>query len=912
VKDLATGKVTLAETDAQGQPLSTNSYSDPVISPDGTKVAFIGSTGSLTPNAPATALMIKDLTTGAVTIVSRAPDGSVASGSYYDPVFSADGSELGFTSTSGTLTAGSNALSQNVYAANLKTGTVTLVSAGQGNWENASSISFSADGKEAVFTSNSTHLAANDTNNSTDVFVENLATGAITRVSTDSQGHALAQGAFIPSISPDGTKVVFQSYDTALTGTTGVEGVFMKDLVTGTVTRVDATANGTGANGSPSNYENPPGGAFGHNGTSVLFTSSASDLGAPYNEPSTVYIKDFVGSDTLYGGDGNDTLDGLGGADSMVGGKGDDVYHVDNAGDVVVEAANEGHDTVISTISYTLGANLEDLTLQGTAANGTGNGLDNLLRGDDQANSLSGMAGNDILVGGAGADTLDGGDGTDTASYANAGTGIVASLAHPADNTGDAAGDVYISIENLTGGLWNDSLTGDGNANRLTGGEGNDTLVGGAGADTLDGGNGSDTASYTTASHGLTASLANPSMNTGDAAGDVYISIENLTGTAFDDSLTGDGNANRLGGGGGNDTLAGNGGNDTLDGGAGMDVAVFGFASTTALLYTFAGQTWVYNTATHDLDTLTNIESLQFSDKSVAPGTASAFNPYEYMASNPDLIPTFGNDPAQALRHYIEHGISEHRAAGSFDAAEYVASNPDLIPAFGNDLLDAEIHYVAHGYGEHRQTTSFDAMEYLASNPDLLMAFGGNTQAAETHYIAHGYGEHRQTTSFDAMEYLASNRDLLTAFGGNTQAAEAHYVEHGYGEHRQTTSFDALEYLASNPDLITAFGDNTQAAEAHYVEHGYGEHRQTTSFDALEYLASNPDLLTAFGGNTQAAETHYVEHGYSEHRATDSFNAAQYLANYPDLAAAFGNNYHAAELHYILHGYAEHRTDHPL
>src|SRR4029077_15383287 len=86
-----------------------------------------------------------------------------------------------------------------------------------------------------------------------------------------------------------------------------------------------------------------------------------------------------------------------------------------NTGDSVTENANEGIDTVQSTITYTLGANLENLTLTGTTAiNGTGNTLDNILTGNSAANTLTGGAGNDILNGGAGADTLRGGTGNDT------------------------------------------------------------------------------------------------------------------------------------------------------------------------------------------------------------------------------------------------------------------------------------------------------------------------------------------------------------------------------------------------------------------------------------------------------------------------------------------------------------------
>jgi trimeric autotransporter adhesin len=135
-------------------------------------------------------------------------------------------------------------------------------------------------------------------------------------------------------------------------------------------------------------------------------------------------LKGGDGSDTLYGGDGNDTLVGGVKADTMYGGTGNDTYYVDDAGDVVTEAADEGTDRVYSSVSYTLGDNIENLVLVGgDAINGTGNDLDNDLQGNDRANVISGGAGNDhistdggddILLGGAGNDTLIGGAGSDT------------------------------------------------------------------------------------------------------------------------------------------------------------------------------------------------------------------------------------------------------------------------------------------------------------------------------------------------------------------------------------------------------------------------------------------------------------------------------------------------------------------
>ncbi|WP_443216616.1 calcium-binding protein, partial [Rhizobium sp. Leaf341] len=112
-------------------------------------------------------------------------------------------------------------------------------------------------------------------------------------------------------------------------------------------------------------------------------------------------------------------------------------------------------------------------------------------------------------------------------------------------------------------------------------------LTGGAGADKLYGGGGSDTASYADATAGVVANFSNVALNTGYAKGDTYSSIENLTGSAFNDTLTGNGAANILKGGAGDDRLEGGGGNDTLFGGSGKDTFVFGTSAGAATIGDF-------------------------------------------------------------------------------------------------------------------------------------------------------------------------------------------------------------------------------------------------------------------------------------------------------------------------------------
>lgn len=147
----------------------------------------------------------------------------------------------------------------------------------------------------------------------------------------------------------------------------------------------------------------------------------------------------------------------------MEGGPGNDIYVVDSRGDMVVEKPNEGTDTVVSSISYFLGANLENLTLTGNAnLIGTGNGLDNVLIGNSGNNILLGGSGKDTLIGGLGADLLSGGSGNDRFVFASAAE-IGGSKSNPAhDRILDFAPGDKIDLSqidaNSVGGTTNDAF----------------------------------------------------------------------------------------------------------------------------------------------------------------------------------------------------------------------------------------------------------------------------------------------------------------------------------------------------------------------------------------------------------------------------------------------------------------------
>ena len=300
-------------------------------------------------------------------------------------------------------------------------------------------------------------------------------------------------------------------------------------------------------------------------------------------------------SNVLAGGAGNDTLEGRAGADTLDGGDGSNTASYANAvttGLVASLQAPAGNTGDAEGDSYINIQNLKGSagndTLTGSSAANSLQGMDgdDTLNGLDGADTLAGGTGNDILNGGLGADTLQGGAGSDTASYAAAGSSVKAYLlADAGSNVGEALGDSYDSIENLTGSAYADTLAGSESANTLDGGAGNDILIGGAGGDTLIGGDGVDTASYETAESAVRVNLKDTSTNIGDAQNDSYISIENLTGSIFADVLIGNSLTNVLAGGQGNDTLVGGGGSDTYQGGTGADTVDYTTAASAVTVF---------------------------------------------------------------------------------------------------------------------------------------------------------------------------------------------------------------------------------------------------------------------------------------------------------------------------------------
>jgi serralysin len=399
------------------------------------------------------------------------------------------------------------------------------------------------------------------------------------------------------------------------------------------------------------------------------------------------------GDDYLMGGPGDDTLDGGAGTDTAVFSGARSSYIITSGAGALTVSGPDGTDVLtnieklafsdqtVDAASLGGGGAVPGATLNGTAGNdflvGTG--------GDDH---ISGLAGDDVLRGGAGNDTLDGGPGTDNAFYDDASSGVTVSLAvsGPQD-TGGAGTDTLVSIENLYGSSFGDTLTGDDGSNSilgnggndvLNGGGGNDYLMGGPGADTIDGGDGIDTAvfsgplaSYSVVANAGTVTVSGPdgtdtltnveklafADQTIDAPGAVIPGII-LSGASGNDVLTGGAGDDALSGLGGDDILRGGAGNDTLDGGSGTDNAFYDTASAGVTVdLSLAGS--AQNTVGAGSDTLISIENLYgspFSDVLIGDAGPNSLS----GAAGDDTLS--GGDGADVL--YGGAG-SDHMAGGA-------------------------------------------------------------------------------------------------------------------------------------------------------------------------------------------------------------------------------------------------------
>lgn len=318
--------------------------------------------------------------------------------------------------------------------------------------------------------------------------------------------------------------------------------------------------------------------------------------GSAYNDTLT----GTSGNNVIEGGAGNDTINGQGGTDTLT--------YANAAGAVTVSLA-------VATAQNTVGAGSDTIS---NMENLTGSVYGDTLTGSTAANTIDGGNGDDTIEGGAGNDTLTGGSGTDTVSYSSAGSAITFNLATTSgQNTVGAGTDTVSAFENLRGSAFNDTLTGNSSNNTIEGGAGNDTINGSGGTDTL---------SYANAGSGITVNLSTATgQNTVGAGTDTISSMENLIGSAHNDTLTVTSSANTIQGGAGADTISAGGGADFLYGGAGADT----------LTGSTGGDAFIFEAATAlgASDTITDFSTAQV-DKLDVSDILSAYDPLTHAISD--------------------------------------------------------------------------------------------------------------------------------------------------------------------------------------------------------------------------------------------------------------------------------------
>jgi Tol biopolymer transport system component len=513
IKDLVTGEVTLATSDTSGDFFKQGGV-NPAFSADGKKILFSSSQNGLVPEDTNDAqdLFMKDLTTGAITLVSSdATNTPVVGGNLFKGAFFPNGSKVVFSSSQSELIPDDSNGVSDIFVKDLATGAITRVSVradGEaGNLANTSPV-LSANGGKVAFLSLAYNLSDLDTNSAQDVYIKNLSTGELILASSNAAGVSANKLSTEFAFSADGTKVAFVTTATNLVsgvgGTVGLTGVtrnlFVKNLVTGEVAVVSTSETGVVGNGHISNP------VFSPDGSRIAFVSASDNLVVgDTNGKSDVFVKDLNTGEIIRVSDG---LAGVEGDEHSItpsfSADGSKLTFQSFASNLTPDDGNATADIFVVSLNDT-----DITTIIGTDQADS-------LTGSAWRDSIQGLEGNDIIRAGAGIDTVFGGDGTDRI-FGDAGHDIL---------WGESGNDT------LQGGAGLDSLYGGNGADYLWGQDDNDYLDGGAGIDALRGGAGNDIG---------------------------------YGGSGDDDLRMGEGN----------DTLYGGTGNDKLYGEAGADTFVF-------------------------------------------------------------------------------------------------------------------------------------------------------------------------------------------------------------------------------------------------------------------------------------------------------------------------------------------------
>jgi Ca2+-binding RTX toxin-like protein len=561
----------------------------------------------------------------------------------------------------------------------------------------------------------------------------------------------------------------------------------------------------------------------GGNGNNEIHGGDGNDTLTGGNDIDALYGDN--GDDSLTGGAGNDTLIGGSGNDNLNGGTGDDYLEGGDGNDAINGGGSSGG---IDTVSYANASGAVTVSLATTLAqntvgagidtisyveNLTGSAFNDTLTGDANANVISGLVGNDTIYGYAGIDTIMGDDGNDKI-YG-----------------GDGDDSIY-------GGLNDDNLFGQAGNDFLYGQDGNDVLDGGSGNDRLDGGLGIDTVTYSIATAAVTVNLATTSaQNTVGSGTDTILGIENITGSAFNDTLTGDSNANVIEGLAGNDIMNGAGGIDTVS-----------YASSTAGVTVNLATTTGQNTVGAGTDTLSGFENL----------TGSAFNDTLTGDANANVISGLvGNDTIYGyagIDTIMGDDGNDKIYGGDGDDSIYGGLNDDnlfgqagndfLYGQDGNDVLDG-------GSGNDRLDggLGIDTVTYsiatAAVTVNLATTSAQNTVGSGTDTIL-GI-ENITGSAFNDTLTGDSNANVIEGLAGND-------IMNGAG------GIDTVSYASSTAgvtvNLATTTGQNTVGAGTDMISNfewligsAFNDTLTGSSGDNAIWGGSGNDTINGGGGN---------------------------------------------------------------
>jgi len=579
------------------------------------------------------------------------------------------------------------------------------------------------------------------------------------------------------------------------------------------------------------------------------------------------------GNDVIFGAAGNDYLDGGVGDDDLRGGWGDDTYLIDSASDQVVELAGRGNDTVLASTSYSLGQNIENLTLTGTAVSGSGNDASNVLIGNGVNNILQGGGGNDRLDGVGGVDQMYGGVGDDIfvvdnindGAWENPGEGIDRIEASISYRLGDNVENLTLvgsAAINGTGNELANQITGNSGANILKAGAGNDRLIGGLGGDVMYGGAGDDvfvideTADQvrenafegtdlveSSVGHGLGANFENLTL-TGSAA-------INGSGNDLANTIKGNSAANVLKGGAGNDTLIGGAGNDRLEGGIGDDTAYGGVGDDTFVIDSLGDQVrenagegidLVESSVSHQLGA--NFEKLTLTGSAAIDGTGndlanaikgnSAANVLKGGAGNDTLTGGAGNDR-------LEGGLGVDTAyGGAGDDTFVIDSIGDQVRENAGEGIDLVESSISHQLGANFEKLTLTGSAAInAVGNELANTITGNSADNRINGMG-GADVLKGGGGADTFVYKALS---------DSQAGAADLIQDLTSLDRiDLSAIDANDLLSGNQAFVRMDGAFTTAGQLRLVLDG-GNTRLELNTDG----DANAEMVILLAGNHTAA-----------------------------------------------------------